>query len=71
MTKQVWEKDLLATLLCNGFSKPFNCIQKEKMEQLLTHGFLKETEIAIMMLNKNTKAMFHLADGETDFFDSH
>ena len=34
----------------------------------LTHGLLKETITALMMLYKNSKAMVCLLDGDTDFF---
>ena len=40
------------------------------MEQiLLSYGLPKETIIAIMMFYKNMKAMVHLPDRDTDFFD--
>ena len=40
------------------------------MEQiLLSYDLSKETVIAIVILYKNTKAMVHLPDGDTDFFD--
>ena len=39
------------------------------MEQiLLAYGLLKETVTAIMMLHKNTKAIVHARDGDTEFF---
>ena len=40
------------------------------MEQmLLAYSFRKETVTAKMMLYKNTKAMVHSADRDTNFFD--
>ena len=40
------------------------------MEQiLLAYGPSKETVTVIMMLYKNTKAMVHSPNGNTDFFD--
>ena len=35
---------------------------------LLLHGLPKETDIAIMMLCKKTKAMVHTHVGDKDFF---
>ena len=40
------------------------------MEQIiLAYGLPKETVTALMILFKNTKAMVHSSDGDTDFFD--
>ena len=40
------------------------------MEQiLLTYRLPKETITALMMLYKNTKALVHSLDGETNFFN--
>ena len=40
------------------------------MEQiLLAHGLLKGTVTVIMILYKNTKAVGHSLDGNTDFFN--
>ena len=40
------------------------------MEQILrAYGLPKETDAAIMMLYKNTKAMARSPDGNTDFFN--
>ena len=42
----------------------------EKMEQiLLVYSLPEETITAIMMLNKNKKAMVHTLDSNTNFFD--
>ena len=52
------------------FSKAFDSIQREKMEQiLLAYGLPKETVTAIMMLYKNTKVKVCTLDRDTDFFD--
>ena len=40
------------------------------MEQIfLAYGLPKDAVTAIMMLNRNTKAMVRSTDGDTDFFD--
>ena len=63
-------KNLEATILIVDFSKAFDSIHREKMEQiLLTYGLPKETVTAIMMLYKNTKAKVHSLDGDTDYFN--
>ena len=68
--KGVQTENLKATLLSIDFSKTFHSIHKVKMEQIqLVYGFLKEIVTAIKMLYKNTKAMVHLFDGDTDCFD--
>ena len=35
----------------------------------LSHGFPTETATVILMINKNTKAMVHYPDCDTEFFD--
>ena len=63
-------KNLEAILLVIDFSKAFDSIHREKMEQiLLTSGFPKETVTAVMMLYKNMKAMIHSPVGNIDFFN--
>ena len=71
---QIWKgvcaKNLEATILFVNFSKAFDSIHREKMEQiLLTYGLPKETVTAIMMLYKNMKVKVHSLDGDTDYFD--
>ena len=57
-----------ATLV--DFSKAFNSIHRDKMEQiLLVYGLLKGTVTAIMVLYKNMKVMFCLPNGNTNFFE--
>ena len=59
-----------ATLLFVDFSKAYDSIHREKMEQILLGYYLPiETDTAIMILYKNIKAMFCSSDGDTDFFD--
>ena len=67
---EVRAKNLETTLLFVDFSKPFDSIHKRKMGQIqLAYSPSKETITAIMMLYRNTKAMDHSPDGDTDFFD--
>ena len=52
------------------FTKAFDSIHREKMEQiLLAYSLLKETVAAIMILYKNTKVKVRFPDGDTDYFD--
>ena len=68
--KGVCAKNLEATLLSIDFSNVFDSIHREKMEQIfLADGLHKETVTTIMMLYKNTKAMVHSPEGDTNFFD--
>ena len=61
----------LATLLFADFFKAFDSIHRGKMEQIiLVSGLRKETVTAIMMFYKNLKAMVHLFNSDTDFFDT-
>ena len=63
-------KNLQATILFVDFTKAFDSIHREKMEQiLLAFGLLKETVAAIMMLYRNTKVKVRSPDGDTDYFD--
>ena len=63
-------KNLEAAILFVNFSKAFDSIHREKMEQiLLAYGLPKETDAAIMMLYKNTKVKVRSSNGHTDFFD--
>ena len=66
----VWAKNLEATPLLIDFSKLFDFIYREKMEQvLLAYSLLRETVIAIMMVYKNMKALVCSPDCDTDFFN--
>ena len=52
------------------FSKAFDSILREKMEQvLLAYGCPKETVNDIMMLYKDMKAMVCSPNSDIDFFD--
>ena len=58
-------KKLEAILLFVDFSKAFDSIHRGKVKQiLLVYGLFKETVTAIMMLNKNMKAMLCSPDGD-------
>ena len=66
----VQAKNLQATLLFVDFTKAFNSIHREKMEQiLLAYGLPKETVAAITILYRNTKVKVHSPDGDTEYFD--
>ena len=63
-------KNLQATILFVDFTKAFDTIHREKMEQiLLAYGLPKETVARIMILYRNTKAKVRSPDGDTDYFD--
>ena len=63
-------KKLQATLLFDDFTKAFNSIHSEKMEQiLLVYGLPKATVAAIMILYRNTKVKVRSPDGDTEYFD--
>ena len=48
----------------------FDSIYRGNMKQiLLTHGLLKETVAAMMMLYRNTKVKVRSPDWDTDYFD--
>ena len=69
LISEAYNKNLEATLLLVEFSKEFDSIQREKMEQiLLVYGLSKETIFTIMMLHQNIKVM--IPNGSlTDVFD--
>ena len=61
---------ILVTLLFVDFTKAFDSIHKEKMEQiLLAYGLPKETVAAITILYRNTKVKVRSPDGDTEYFD--
>ena len=60
----------MSTLLFVDFSKAFDSIHIEKMEEiLLVHSLTKETVVALMMQYKNTKVKVQSLDGDTGYFD--
>ena len=64
------KKKLQATLLFVDFTKAFDSIHREKMEQiLLAYGLPKETVAAITILYRNTKVKVRSPDGDTEYFD--
>ena len=64
------QKNLQATILFVDFTKAFDSIHREKMEQIrLAYGLPKETVVTIMMLYRNTKVKVRSTDGDTDYFD--
>ena len=66
----VWAKNILATMLFVYFTKAFDSIHREKMEQiLLAYGLPKETVAAITILYRNTKVTVRSLDGDTEYFD--
>ena len=63
-------KNLQATILFVDFTKAFDSIHREKMEQiLLAYGLPKETVTAMMIHYRNTKVKVCSPDGDTDYFD--
>ena len=57
-------------LLFVDFTKAFDSIHREKMEQtLLAYGLLKEIVAAITILYRNTKVKVRSPDGDTEYFD--
>ena len=63
-------KNVKATLLYIDFSKAFDSIHKGKIEQILrAYGLPKETLTTLIILYKNTNAMFHSPNGDTNLFD--
>ena len=63
-------KNLQETILLVAFTKAFDSIHREKMEQiLLANGLPKVIVAAIMMLYWNTKVKVRSPDGVTDYFD--
>ena len=66
----IWATNLQATLLFVDFTKAFNSIHREKMEQiLLVYGLPKETVAAIMILYRNMKVKVRSPDGDMEYFD--
>ena len=65
MQKITWGDTIIV-----DFSRAFDSIHREKMEQiLLANSLSKETVTAITMLYKNTKVKVRSPDGDTDYFD--
>ena len=63
-------KKFEATLLLVDFTKSFDFIHWGKKEQIQrAYGLLKEIVATLMMLFINTKAMVHLPNGDTDYFN--
>ena len=63
-------KNLQVTLLFVNFTKAFDSIHREKMEQiLLAYSLPKETVAAIMILYKNNKVKVCSPDWDTEYFD--
>ena len=58
------------TILFVDFTKAFDSIHREKMEQILAYGIPKETIAAIMILYRNTKVKVCSPDGDTDYFNT-
>ena len=68
--RSLCKKNLDTTILFVDFSKAFDSIHREKMEQkLLTYVIPKETVTAMIMLYRNTKVKVCSPDRDTDFFD--
>ena len=64
------QKNLQETILFIDFSKAFDSIHREKVEQiLLAYDLPKEIATAIMMLYKNSKIKVHSPDGDTEYFN--
>ena len=58
-------KNLHATILFVDFTKAFDSIHREKMEEiLLVYGMPKETVAAITILYRNTKVKVRFPDGD-------
>ena len=66
----VRSKNLQPTILFVDFTKAFDSIHRDKMEQtLLAYGLPKESVADIMMLYRNTKVKVRSPNGDTDYFD--
>ena len=66
----VKSKNLPLTFLFIDFSKAFDSIKRNKMEQILQiYGIPTETIEAIMMLYRNTRSMVRSPDSDTAFFE--
>ena len=58
------------TILFVDFTKAFDSIHREEMEQiLLAYGIPKEIVAEITIHYRNTKVKVHSPDGDTDYFD--
>ena len=64
--KAYGRKNRQTTLLFVDFTKPFDSIQREKIEQILAYGLPKETVAAITILYKNRKVKVRSPDGDTE-----
>ena len=70
INEEIQAKNLRATALFIDFSKVFDSIHREKMEQIRpVYDFSKETVTALMITYKNAKTMVSSSDFNTDFFD--
>ena len=66
----VQAKNQQVTILFVNFTKAFDSIHREKIEQiLLAYGLPKETVAAIRILYRNTKVKIHSLDRDTEYFD--
>ena len=63
-------KNIQATLLFVDFTKAFDSIHREKMEQILqAYGLPKQTVGAITITKRNTKVKVRSPDGDTEYSD--
>ena len=68
--KAYGQKNLQGTILFVDFTKAFDSIHREKMEEiLLAYGIPKKTVVVITILYRNTKVKVRSPDGDTDYFD--
>ena len=68
--KEYAQKTLEVTISFVDFTKAFDTIHRERMEQiLLAYGPPEETVAAIMMLYRNTKVKVRSPDADTDYFE--
>ena len=68
--KACGQKNIRATLLFVDFTKTFDSIHREKIEQiLLAYGLPKEIVAAITILYRNTKVKVRSPDGDAEYFD--
>ena len=64
------QKQLIAAIIFEDFSKVFDSIDRSKMEQTLeAYGIPSDITKAIMIMYKNTQAFVKSPDGDTEFFD--
>ena len=67
-THRIRAKNLVAILLFVDFSRVFDSIQRDKMEQILqAYGFPKETITVIWILLRNIKEKVRSSVEDTDF----